>query len=206
MTRALIALVATPAFAGDKNVSIFNDVSIFNHDDPIPVVVADAATSGSTSAGVAIVDTVDAPRARIVRDLDEVPAGKILVVDHVSIRPDVAVRNRPTTGLRIAANLRGYGPGADGQVDFEFGPMDEFARTSRGTPNFIVSRGVTAHFGAGPVECVAAAHFDGSDLHFALIRRSLAGRLIDGREPGWARLADRPGAAAPGGSAVSWSP
>jgi len=44
--------------------------------------------------------------------------------------------------------------------------MAEFERTSRGTPNVIAARSVTACLAEGPVERIADNHFAGSDLDF----------------------------------------
>lgn len=165
----MLALLAVPVLGGEKDVNVVNV-------QPIPVVVENDA-AGLVS--VSVRNLVEVPTARITQNVFEVPAGKVLIVDYVSIYLDVVVGNRPNTGLRIAGNLSGTGAGTDSLVNFELGYMEEFERTSRGTPNFIVARNVKAYFSEGTVQCVADTHFAGSGLDFGLARCSLAGRLID---------------------------
>lgn len=107
-----------------------------------------------------------------------VPPGKILVVDHASVYLDVVVANRPATPLRIRAELRGPSPGI-GFVTVPLGFMEEYAMTSRGTPNFLTSRNVSTYFGAGAISCTAETNYGGVNLRFGAQQCTLSGRLID---------------------------
>jgi hypothetical protein len=158
--------------SNDVDANITNDSS-----NPVPVTVVN-----SELVSVQVFENVDSPTSRVTLNVFEVPPGKILIVNYVSILLDVAV-NRPGTGLRIAGGLGGIGSTDRRPVEFELGYMEEFEQTSRGTPNFIVARNVTAYFSQGAVQCVADSHFAGSDLDFGFITCSLAGRLVDAPAP-----------------------
>jgi hypothetical protein len=146
-------------------------------DNPVVVTIVNAEL-----VSVEVSENVNSPNSRLTLNVFEVPPGKILIVNYVSIYLDVAV-NRPSMGLRIAGGLGGNGLTDRRPVQFELGYMEEFEQTSRGTPNFIVARNVTAYFSQGAVQCVADSHFAGSDLDNGLIICSLAGRLVDAPAP-----------------------
>jgi hypothetical protein len=139
--------------------------------------VENSGAGGTDYVSVSEAELVNAPTSRVTIEVFNVPAGKIFIADYVSIYLDVAVNNRPQTGLRIAAKLDGNG--TNGSNRYELGYMDEFVRTSRGTPNFIMAREVTLYFTAGPVRCVSDSHFAGSGLDFGVVRCDLSGRLIE---------------------------
>lgn len=177
---AILAMIPTALLAAppSKDVSVVNTpgVVVLN-DNPIPVVIDNSGEGGDEFVTVSIRDLVEAPTATITRDVYQVPAGKMLIVEYISIYLDVAVNNRPASGLKIAGNIAGNG--TTGYVRFELGYMEEFGRTSRGTPNFVIARNVTAYYSEGAVQCTADSHFAGSDLDFGVIECALSGRLVD---------------------------
>jgi len=187
--KSLALLLATLTIAGlgpaaalaaptDKDVNVVNtpDVVIANQ-DPIPVTVENSGAGGTDYVSVSAFEQVNAPTSRVIAEVFSVPPGKIFIAEYISIYLDVVVRNRPQSGLRIAARLDGSG--TNGISRFELGYMEEFVFTSRGTPNFIMARELTAYFTEGPVSCVSDTHFAGSDLDFGIARCNLSGRLID---------------------------
>ena len=107
-----------------------------------------------------------------------VPPGKILIVDHASVFLDIDVANRPTTPLRIRAELTGPSPGV-GFVTVPLGFMEEYVITSRGTPNFLTSRNISTYFGAGAIRCTSETNYGGVNLRFGAQQCTLSGRLID---------------------------
>lgn len=107
-----------------------------------------------------------------------VPDGKILVVDHASILLDVVVQDRPAD-MRIEGQLLGQGVPGPGALIVPLGYMDEYIRTSRGTPNFLVTRNVSTYFGAGSIQCIGETNFGGVNLRFGIIECTISGRLID---------------------------
>ena len=110
----------------------------------------------------------------------KVPRGKILEVEYVSIYLDIAVRNEPNNGTKIEGTVRGGAfPQQRGLASFELGYMEEYDRTSRGTPNFIIGKAVKLYFSQGDVVCTADSHFAGSDLDFGIMACSISGRLYD---------------------------
>lgn len=118
--------------------------------------------------------------ARIVEQMFEVPAGKLLIVDYVSILIDPAVRNRPTTPLRIRGAIEGTDPNDSAlKPRFDLGFMEEYGRTSRGTPNFLIARELKAYYAEGPINCITDTRFGGVNLDFGSIECAIAGRLID---------------------------
>ena len=175
VTITAIAVVGLAPAALAENTG--KEVVVVNA-DPIPVTVENSGAGGTDYVSVSASELINTPQSsRVSIEGFNVPAGKIFIVDYVSIYLDIVVRNPPQTGLRIAARLDGNGTNSSPR--FELGYMEEFVRTSRGTPNFITAREVTLYLTEGPVDCVADSHFAGSDLDFGLIRCDLSGRLID---------------------------
>jgi len=152
------------------------DVIVVNQ-DPIPVTVENSGAGGTDYVSVTNTELVNAPTALVSIEVFSVPAGKIFIAAYISISLDVAVQNRPRHRLRIAARLDGSG--TNSAARYELGYMDEFGFTSRGTPNFIMARELTAYFTEGPLTCVSDSHFAGSDLDFGVVRCDISGRLID---------------------------
>lgn len=152
----------------------------------------DAILAALNGNGATAVEAVSVTAARLVDDeadalsheVFEVPAGKLLVVDYASILLDVVVRNRPATEIRIRGEVHGRNP-ADltSLTRVHLGYMEEYAETSRGTPNFLIAKEVTAYFGEGPVTCVAVTSFGGINLDFGSVTCTLTGRLVDAPVP-----------------------
>lgn len=167
----LLGIMALSASAGEKDVLVINSEA-----DPVPVMIQSNAVQ---PLSVTVFESVNEPQSSFIRvEAYQVPAGKILIAEYVSMYLDIAVTDRPSTGLKIEGTIAGTGT-PSGNASFELGYMEEFERTSRGTPNFIIAKNLTAYFSEGPVICIADSHFAGTDLDFGVMSCSIAGRLID---------------------------
>ena len=178
MSDTQFKVAAVQAAPKDKEVVVVNTPGVVvSNPDPIPVTVENSGAGGVDYVSEQIWVQVPAPIDTVREEVFRVPAGKIFIVDYVSIYLDVVVNNRPQTGLRIASRLDGTG--SSGSIQYELGYMEEFVFTSRGTPNFITATAATIYFSEGPVTCVADSHFAGTGLDFGAIKCNVSGRLID---------------------------
>jgi len=182
-SRAVLVVVTALAVALPADAR----VSLSEIDQKLDAVLAalDADVTPDTKlVSVRVSRNVANEGSNLLVDVFEVPAGKVLVVDFLSMFLDVVVRNEPSTGVRIRGTLIGANPQnpSSAQVRFDLGYMDRYLFTSRGTPNFTISGQIPVYFGAGTVRCLADTRFGGVDLDFGLAECSISGRLIDAPE------------------------
>jgi hypothetical protein len=189
-TRSLRGLSTTALLAASLLVAPSGSarVSLATIDAKLDAILA-ALDGGAAPAAV---EAVSVTESRLVDDegnalsheVFEVPAGKLLVVDYASILMDVVVQNRPASEIRIRGEIHGRNPAdSASSTSVPLGFMEEYARTSRGTPNFLIAKEVTAYFGAGPVTCFADTRFGGTSLDFGAVTCTLTGRLVDAPVP-----------------------